>query len=89
MNCPTLIGVMVDLALQERNSSTNNINNIIPIWEKINLTILEASEYSNIGISTIRRLLQEKGCPFLLKIGSKSLIKRKEFESYLKDKHYI
>ena len=79
----------MDLAPQERNKSMNNVSNIIPIWEKINLTILEASEYSNIGISTIRRLLQEKGCPFLLKIGSKSLIKRKEFESYLKDKHYI
>ena len=61
----------------------------IPVWEKINLTISEASEYSNIGISTIRRLLQEKGCPFLLKIGSKHLIKRKEFEIYLKDKHYL
>ena len=89
MNCLILIGVMVDLVPQERNKSMNNVSNIIPIWEKINLTILEASEYSNIGISTIRRLLQEKGCPFLLKIGSKSLIKRKEFESYLKDKHYI
>lgn len=61
----------------------------IPIWEKINLTIFEASAYSNIGVSTIRRLLQEKGCPFLLKIGNKNLIKRKEFESYLKDKHYL
>lgn len=61
----------------------------IPIWEKINLTISEASAYSNIGISTIRGLLQEKGCPFLLKIGNKHLIKRKEFEIYLKNKHYL
>ena len=61
----------------------------IPIWEKVNLTIKEASEYSNIGVSTIRSLLQEKGCPFLLKIGSKNLIKKKEFENYLKNKHYL
>lgn len=61
----------------------------IPIWEKINLTIYEASAYSNIGVSTIRGLLQEKGCSFLLKIGNKHLIKRKEFENYLKDKHYL
>ena len=61
----------------------------IPIWEKINLTIYEASAYSNIGVSTIRGLLQEKGCPFLLKIGNKHLIKRKEFENYLKDRHYL
>lgn len=63
--------------------------NKIPIWEKINLKIEEASEYSNIGVSTLRSLLKEKGCPFLLMVGKKQLIKRKEFENYLKDKHYL
>ena len=63
--------------------------NKIPIWEKINLKIEEASEYSNIGVSTLRGLLKEKGCPFLLMVGKKQLIKRKEFENYLKDKHYL
>ena len=66
-----------------------NVSKSVPIWEKVNLSIKEASEYSNIGISTLRCLLQEKGCPFLLKIGSKHLVKRKEFEHYLKDKHYL
>lgn len=74
---------MVNLKVQE-NTSTE-----MPIWKKINLTIQEASAYSNIGTSTIRSLLQEKGCPFLLKIGSKNLIKRKEFEIYLNNKHFI
>ena len=64
-------------------------NKTIPIWEKINLRIEEASEYSNIGVSTLRVLLKEKGCPFLLMVGKKQLIKRKEFENYLKDKHYL
>ena len=64
-------------------------NNIIPIWEKLNLKIEEASEYSNIGVSTLRGLLKEKGCPFLLMVGKKQRIKRKEFENYLKDKHYL
>ena len=64
-------------------------NNIIPIWEKLNLKIEEAAEYSNIGVSTLRGLLKEKGCPFLLMVGKKQLIKRKEFENYLKDKHYL
>lgn len=61
----------------------------IPVWEKINLTIQEASEYSNIGESTIRGLLHEKGCSFLLMVGKKHLVKRKEFEKYLSDKHYL
>ena len=66
-----------------------DIKTKIPIWEKINLTIQEASEYSNVGMSTIRGLLQEKGCPFLLMVGNKHLIKRKEFEKYLNSKHYL
>ena len=61
----------------------------IPVNQKINLTIDEASEYSNIGKSTIRKLLQQKGCPFLIKIGTKHLIKRKEFEKYLESQHYL
>lgn len=71
---------MVDLEAQENN---------ILIKDKLNLTIKEASLYSNIGESTIRNLLKEKGCPFLLKIGNKQLIKRREFEIFLKDKHYL
>jgi excisionase family DNA binding protein len=64
------------------------VNNI-PIKDKLNLTIKEAVIYSNIGETTIRNLLKEKGCPFLLKIRNKQLIKRQEFEKYLKDKHYL
>lgn len=61
----------------------------IPFWLKINLTVKEAAEYSNIGETTIRKLLEMRGCSFVLKIGSKSLVKRKEFEKFLDDKHYL
>ena len=61
----------------------------VPIYHKCNLTIQETIEYSNIGETTIRKLLKMKGCPFLLKIGNKQLIKRKEFEKYLDSKHYL
>lgn len=63
--------------------------NKIPVYSKINLTIKEASEYSNIGETAIRKMLSERACPFLLKIGNKHLIKRVEFERYLEDKHYL
>ena len=62
---------------------------IIDIKDKLNLTIKEAVIYSNIGETTIRSLLKERGCPFLLKVGNKQLIKREEFEKYLKNKHYL
>ena len=64
-----------------------NIN--IQIKAKINLSVKEASAYSGIGETKIRELLHEKGCPFLLKIGNKNLVKRKEFEKYIDNKHFL
>lgn len=55
----------------------------IPIWEKLNLTIKEAAEYSNIGIGKIKEITKQPNCPFVLYIGKRRLIKRKEFEKYL------
>lgn len=57
--------------------------NKIPIWEKANLTIEEAAEYSNIGIHKLYELTNEPSCPFVLYIGKKRVIKRKEFEKYI------
>lgn len=56
---------------------------VVPIWEKINLTPEEAAAYSNIGVNRIRTMADAPNCPFVLYIGKKKLIKRKEFESYL------
>lgn len=61
----------------------------VPCWMKVNLTIQEAAEYSNIGQTTIRELLHQKNCNFLLKIGNKQLIKRKEFEKFLDKTHFL
>ena len=69
------------------NTTTDRLE--MPFWLKMNLTIKEASVYSNIGINTIRDLLKEKSCPFLLKVKNKQLVKRAEFEKYLEEKHYI
>lgn len=63
------------------------INKIkIPIWEKLLLTLEEASIYSNIGINRIRSIADEPTCPFVLFVGNKKLIKRKEFEQFLSQK---
>lgn len=55
----------------------------VPIWEKINLTIREAAEYSNIGINKIESMLNNPMCSFVLHVGKKRLVKRKEFEKFL------
>ena len=68
---------------------TETNNEVILIKDKINLTVREAAQYSNIGETKIRKLLEEKGCPFMLKIGKKNLIKRNEFEKFLEKAHYL
>lgn len=61
----------------------SNAINEVPIWEKINLTVKEAAEYSNIGINKIDNMLNNPMCTFVLYVGKKRLVKRKEFEKYL------
>lgn len=55
----------------------------VPLWEKINLTIEEAAKYSGIGINKLRELANQKNCDFVLQVGTKKLIKRRQFEKYL------
>lgn len=56
---------------------------IVPIPQKLTLTIREAAEYSNIGINKIEQMLRQPGCPFVLYVGTKKLVKRKKFEDYI------
>lgn len=61
----------------------------IPLWEKSNLTLEEASAYSGIGINKLREISNGKNCPFVLWVGSKRLIKRKLFDSYIEKMYSI
>lgn len=58
----------------------------VPIHLKVALSIREAAAYSNIGINKIDSLLRSPNCPFVLYVGAKRLVKRKEFEEYLSKK---
>ena len=60
--------------------------NKVPIHLKMTLTTKEAAEYSNIGINKIDTLLRMPGCPFVLFVGAKKLVKRKAFEDYINEK---
>ena len=55
----------------------------LPIDRKMLLSIREAAEYSNIGISKIDELLKQPNCPFVLYVGTKKLVKRKAFEEFI------
>lgn len=61
----------------------------VPIHLKMALTTREAAEYSNIGINKIDSMLRSPNCPFVLFVGTKKLVKRKEFEEYISQKLVI
>lgn len=60
-----------------------SMNVAVPIWEKRLLTVDEAALYTNIGQNRIAELLKKPSCPFVIYVGRKKLVKRKEFERYL------
>ena len=76
------------LDIREKIERTDGMNKV-PIWEKMNLTIEEAAEYSNIGIHKLYEMVNQPNCPFVLFIGKKRVIKRKEFEKYLEKTNQI
>ncbi len=54
----------------------------VPIWEKTNLTLEEAAAYSGIGVNKLRNLSNDEQCKFVLWIGSKRLIKRRQLDEF-------
>ena len=61
----------------------------VPIHLKMTLTAREAAKYSNIGINNIDSMLRSPNCPFVLFVGTKKLVKRREFEEYISQKLVI
>ena len=52
----------------------------VPVWEKVTITKEEAAAYSNIGMNKLDELMRNPMCSFVIYIGKKRLIKRKQFE---------
>ena len=77
----------IDRKIKKIRNKIERLNDMngIPIWEKANLTIEEAAEYSNVGIHKIYELANKPDCDFVLFVGKKRLIKRKKFEKFLEN----
>lgn len=61
----------------------------VSISEKPNLTVEEAAVYFNIGENKLRELTDRNNCNFVLFVGRKRLIKRKQFERFLNTAYSI
>ena len=70
------------IKVDDTQQMENSINQV-PIHLKMTLTAKEPAAYSNIGINKIDSMLRSPNCPFVLFVGSKKLVKRKEFEQYI------
>ena len=77
------------MAMNEIDDMDSSKVERVPIYQKMALTIREAAEYSNIGINKIDAMLKQPGCPFVLYIGTRKLIKRKAFEKYISENTVI
>lgn len=71
------------LNISEGGFRMSEANNTVPIHLKITLSIKEANALSGIGINSIEDRLREPNCPFVLFVGAKKMVKRKEFEEYI------
>ena len=61
----------------------------VPLWQKSNLTLDEAAVYSGIGKNRIRQLSDDENCEFVLWVGTKRLIKRKQFDEFISTQYSI
>lgn len=61
----------------------------VPIWKKSNLTVNEAAEYCGVGRTKLRELSDKEDCPFVLGVGSKRLIKRRQLDEFLSHMYSI
>ena len=64
-------------------------DNMVPLWEKSNLTLEEAAAYSGIGINKLRQISDDEGCMFVLWVGNKRLLKRKKLDEFLENSYSI
>lgn len=61
----------------------------VPLWQKSNLTLEEAAIYSGIGRNKLRMISDDENCKFVLWVGSKRLIKRKQFDEFIAKQYSI
>lgn len=68
---------------EETDMTKQEKDNRVPLWERMNLTLEEAAAYTGIGTDKFRELSNRESCDFVLWVGTKRLLKRKQLEEFL------
>ena len=66
-----------------------NRYDLVPVWEKSNLTVEEAAAYSGICPDKLRELSDREDCEFVLWNGSKRLFKRRKLDEFMENSFSI
>ena len=70
-------------------SNSKKTKQEVPVWHKPTLSISEASAYTGIGTGKLYELTNPEDCPFVLWVGNRRMIKRKNFDEYIEKQYSI
>ena len=62
---------------------------LVPVWQKVVLTVEEASAYSGIGINKLRDISDKPDCDFVLWVGNRRMFKREKLDKYLQKAYSV
>lgn len=51
--------------------------NLVPVWERITISLEEAAAYSGIGVRKLRDMTDKTECNYVIWVGNRRMIKRK------------
>ena len=54
--------------------------NLVPVWERITISLEEAAAYSGIGVRKLRDMTDKPECNYVIWVGNRRMIKRKKFD---------
>ena len=57
--------------------------NLVPVWERVTISLEEAAAYSGIGVRKLREMTDLPGCKYVIWVGNRRMIKRRVFHEYL------
>lgn len=60
-----------------------------PIWERVSLTLEEASAYTGIGVNKLREMSDDPECDYIFWVGNKRMLKRKKLEKFLEESYSV
>ena len=56
--------------------------NLVPVWERITISLEETAAYSGIGVRKLRDMTDKPECNYVIWVGNRRMIKRKKFDEY-------